>query len=75
MSFAIQGDYCQLVALNMSIALDLFEAINPSIDEACDNLLTGFYYCVLPTQNWNATATVVTAPTTVPSGTTADCYE
>ncbi|OXV07777.1 hypothetical protein Egran_04458 [Elaphomyces granulatus] len=72
------GDYCQLVALNATISLNLFEAINPQIDNACDNLLTGFYYCVLPTQDWNATATsstIVTAPTTIPSGTTSNCYQ
>ncbi|KAH8649260.1 hypothetical protein BX600DRAFT_554788 [Xylariales sp. PMI_506] len=71
------GDYCQLVAVNATISLDLFEAINPSIDDACDNLLSGFYYCILPTENWNVTAssTTVSAPTTTPSGTTADCYE
>jgi len=69
------GDYCQLVAVNASISLDLFEAINSSIDSACDNLLSGFYYCVMPTENWNGTSTVVSAPTAVPSGTTTDCYQ
>ena len=70
-------DYCQLVALNQTIALDLFLAINPSIDAACGNLLAGVYYCVQPTQNWNATTTsvIVTPPTATPTGTTPNCYE
>uniref|UniRef100_A0A093VSX0 Lysozyme n=2 Tax=Talaromyces marneffei PM1 TaxID=1077442 RepID=A0A093VSX0_TALMA len=55
----------------------LFEAINPSINSTCGNLELGVYYCVLPTQNWNATvtSTMVPPPTTTPSGTTASCYE
>lgn len=71
------GDYCQLVALNQTVDLSLFEAMNPQIDSACDNLLSGFYYCVKPVQNWNGTttSTTVTAPTTTPSGTTIDCYQ
>ncbi|KAF2730321.1 hypothetical protein EJ04DRAFT_473926 [Polyplosphaeria fusca] len=71
------NDYCQLVALNKTISLGLFLAINPSIDSQCSNLLTGEYYCVMPTADWNITAssTVVSAPTTVPTGTTPDCYE
>lgn len=72
-----QGDYCQLVAINQTISLDLFLAINPSINSTCGNLLTGVNYCVFPTQNWNvtATSTVVTPPTTIPTGTTQNCYE
>lgn len=71
------GDYCQLVALNQTVDLGLFESINPQIDSACDNLLSGFYYCVQPVQGWNSTtsSTVVTAPTTTPSGTTSNCYQ
>ncbi|KAA8896313.1 hypothetical protein FN846DRAFT_965309 [Sphaerosporella brunnea] len=71
------GDYCQLVALNQTIALGLFEQINPSIDSSCSNLLAGVYYCVQPTSDWNATSTstVVTAPTNEASGTTDECYE
>lgn len=71
------GDFCQLIALNQTIDISLFEKINPSIDSACSNLLPGDYYCVKPTADWNitATSTIVTAPTTTPSGTTADCYE
>ena len=71
------GDYCQLVALNQTVDLNLFEAMNPQIDDACDNLLTDVYYCVQPVQGWNETmtSTTVTAPTTTPSGTTSNCYQ
>ncbi|ERF73915.1 hypothetical protein EPUS_05338 [Endocarpon pusillum Z07020] len=71
------GDYCQLIALNNAITLGLFIAINPEVDSSCTNLLTGFYYCVQPTENWNqtATSTVVNPPASTPPGTTASCYE
>ena len=76
------GDNCQQISLNNSITLSLFEAINPDIDAGCSNLVPGFYYCVFPTQDWNATAsftssataTYVTAPAPTPSDTTNDCY-
>lgn len=73
----LPGDYCQLVALNQTIVLDLFLAINPSINSTCGNLLSGVYYCVLPTQNWNvtSTSTIIPAPTATPTGTTPNCYE
>jgi LysM repeat protein len=73
----LQGDYCELVAVNQTVGLDLFLAMNPQVDAACTNLLAGAYYCVLPTQDWNttATSTVVPAPTATPPGTTEDCYE
>ncbi|RMZ76519.1 hypothetical protein DV738_g4882, partial [Chaetothyriales sp. CBS 135597] len=72
-----QGDYCQLVSLNQTVDLGLFQSMNPQIDSACDNLLSGFYYCVMPIQGWNSTtsSTVVTAPTATPSGTTSSCYQ
>ncbi|MCJ1435514.1 hypothetical protein MMC27_004888 [Xylographa pallens] len=71
-----EGDNCQLVALNQTISLSLFQSINPSINSACTNLELGVYYCVFPTADWNSTAssTIATAPTSTPSGTTADCY-
>ncbi|KAJ5113891.1 carbohydrate-binding module family 50 protein [Penicillium angulare] len=71
------GDNCQLISLNQTISLDLFEEINPDIDSACSNLELGVYYCILPTEDWNATvtSTIVTAPTTTPVGTTSDCYQ
>jgi LysM repeat protein len=74
------GDFCQVVAINQTIALPLFEAINPSIDLACDNLTPGLWYCVLPLQFWNQTGnattpTVVPAPTVTPDGSTDDCYQ
>lgn len=76
--YSIQyGDYCQLVAVNNSIALGLFEAINPSVNSTCGNLETGIAYCVWPTADWNSTntGTPVSAPTTTPSGTTDNCFQ
>ncbi|KAL8918130.1 MAG: hypothetical protein Q9172_005557 [Xanthocarpia lactea] len=76
---AQSGDYCQQISLNNSISVPLFEAINPSINDACTNLNPGFYYCVFPTQNWNETSSgassiTVAAPAPTPSGTTNACY-
>ncbi|ESK89423.1 hypothetical protein Moror_16166 [Moniliophthora roreri MCA 2997] len=74
------GDFCQLVALNNTITLDLFEAINPSINADCTNLVVGLYYCTRPTADWNetssepATTTTVAPPTATPSGTTNACF-
>ncbi|GIC92923.1 uncharacterized protein Aud_009401 [Aspergillus udagawae] len=75
-----EGDYCQLIALNFTITVSLFEAINPQINAGCSNLSPGLYYCVLPTADWNQTTTTTTssyqtAPAPTPSGTTANCYE
>ncbi|KAI3538239.1 hypothetical protein CSPX01_09594 [Colletotrichum filicis] len=71
------GDYCELVALNQTVSLDLFRAINPQINSGCTNLQANVFYCVLPTQDWNttATSTTVPAPTTTPPGTTDKCYQ
>lgn len=68
------GDYCQLVALNNSIAIDLFTLINPSINSGCSNLVPGLYYCVFPLLDWNATGnatavlSVIPPPKATPSG-------
>jgi hypothetical protein len=75
-----EGDYCQLIALNFTITVSLFEAINPQINAGCSNLSPGLYYCVLPTADWNQTTTTTTssyqtAPAPTPSGTTGNCYE
>jgi hypothetical protein len=72
-----QGDNCQLISLNQTISLVLLEETNPDIDSTCSNLDLGVYYCILPTEDWNATvtSTIVTAPTTTPVGTTSDCYQ
>ncbi|KAJ7228438.1 LysM domain protein [Mycena pura] len=74
------NDFCQLISLNASVPLDLFEEINPSIDAGCDNLVPGFWYCVEPTADWNATSidngtsTTVAPPGPTPSGTTGACF-
>ncbi|KAL4904227.1 hypothetical protein BDW74DRAFT_155322 [Aspergillus multicolor] len=71
------GDYCEIVALNQTVSLDLFLAMNPQIDSSCSNLLSGFSYCVQPTRDFNTTTTspVIPAPTSTPPGTTTECYE
>jgi LysM repeat protein len=74
------GDFCQVVALNQTISLPLFEAINPDIDLKCDNLVPGLWYCVSPLQYWNQTGTPTTPvdvppPTTTPDGSTDDCFQ
>ncbi|KAL4788805.1 hypothetical protein BDV19DRAFT_395640 [Aspergillus venezuelensis] len=76
-----RGDYCDSIADRFSIDLQLFEDINPSIDDDCTNLVPGLWYCVLPTRDWDATvtttvtATYTTAPAPTTSGTTDQCYE
>jgi hypothetical protein len=50
------GDMCQLIALNNSISVPLFEDINPSVNSNCGNLVPGLYYCVWPMIDWNVTA-------------------
>ena len=73
------GDYCQQISLNNTISVPLFQEINPSINTDCTNLEPGFYYCVFPTEDWNATANAaitvtVSAPGPTPSGTTGSCF-
>ncbi|KAL3471153.1 hypothetical protein BJX99DRAFT_32306 [Aspergillus californicus] len=75
------GDFCELITDKFSIEPDLFQAINPSINPDCTNLVPGLFYCVFPTQDWNSTTTTtagstyLTAPAPTPSGTTNHCYE
>jgi hypothetical protein len=78
------GDYCEIIALNNTITISLFEAINPDVNTGCTNLNVGLYYCVEPTADWNTTssntttttsASYVTAPAPTPSGTTARCFQ
>lgn len=70
------GDDCQVVALNNTIVISLFQQINPDINTGCTNLVPGLYYCVEPTADWNntdssssATSSLITAPAPTPSGT------
>lgn len=77
------GDSCSLIALNNTIAIGLFENVNPSVNSACTNLIAGLAYCVFPTADWNGTdssggdttSTYVTAPAPTPTGTTSNCYQ
>ncbi|OQE12254.1 hypothetical protein PENVUL_c001G06580 [Penicillium vulpinum] len=77
------GDDCSLIALNNTITISLFKAINPSVNTDCTNLVPGLSYCVFPVASWNstdatttttATASYVTAPAPTVSGTTSNCY-
>ncbi|EPE06530.1 hypothetical protein F503_02658 [Ophiostoma piceae UAMH 11346] len=85
---AVSGDNCALIATNNTISIDLFLAINPSLDTKCTNLLVGLAYCVFPTADWNATSSssgsappttstlaYVSAPAPTPTGTTSKCYK
>jgi hypothetical protein len=50
------ADACERISLAAGVSLDLFEEINPSIDANCFNLITGLWYCVHPTIDWNMTS-------------------
>ncbi|KAH8894666.1 hypothetical protein GQ53DRAFT_610598, partial [Thozetella sp. PMI_491] len=83
------ADTCQRISLAAGISVALFEEINPAIDENCFNLIPDFWYCVLPTQNWNTTnpgggnssstssasSTTEAPPAPTPPGTTHSCYQ
>ncbi|KAH8812936.1 hypothetical protein F5884DRAFT_856227 [Xylogone sp. PMI_703] len=75
-------DTCEQISLAARVSVELFEEINPSIDSNCFNLITGLWYCVHPTVNWNSTSTNSTGPSTTllllgptPPGTTNSCFE
>lgn len=74
------GDVCQQISLNNTITVDLFRAINPSIDQNCFNLSPSLWYCVRPTFDWNQTdPTITPSVTAIPPaptapGTTGSCY-
>jgi LysM repeat protein len=74
------GDDCHLIALNFTISVGLFQAVNPDVDSGCTNLVPGLSYCVFPTRDWNETTTgttspVLTAPAPTPTGTTENCLQ
>lgn len=77
------GDYCQRIVANAGISMELFKAINPDINADCTNLISGLYYCTLPTADWNkpsttlttSTSVYVSAPAPTMTGTTPNCYE
>lgn len=78
----LPGDDCARISVQYSISVDLFNQLNPSVDDLCDNLLPGLAYCVLPTVDWDAEAnspppdnsTTVAPPAPTESGTTNQCY-
>jgi hypothetical protein len=49
------ADTCNRVSLADKVSVALFQAINPSIDADCANLVPGLWYCVHPTYDWNVT--------------------
>ncbi|KAH8432787.1 LysM peptidoglycan-binding domain-containing protein [Aspergillus melleus] len=58
--------------------------MNPDLNADCTNLISGLYYCTLPTADWNKPSTTLTttttsvyvsAPAPTASGTTPNCYE
>ncbi|KAF7310237.1 Carbohydrate-binding module family 50 protein [Mycena indigotica] len=42
------GDFCPRLLLANAITLSDFRTLNPQVNEACTNLVTGRAYCVLP---------------------------
>src|SRR5947209_4564268 len=75
------GDYCEIIALNNTITIGLFQAINPDVNAGCTNLVVDLYYCVEPTSDWNSTETTsittpyATPPAPTPTGTTPQCFQ
>jgi LysM repeat protein len=79
------ADTCNRVSLAAKVSVALFQAINPSIDADCTNLVPGLWYCVHPTYDWNVTvsdgggtpasSTTLPPPGPTPSGTTGSCYK
>ncbi|KAL4901141.1 hypothetical protein BDW74DRAFT_181995 [Aspergillus multicolor] len=58
-----EGDICDDVTLRFSLTLAQLIAMNPSIDEACSNLLYGFDYCVAAVNGTSITPPVTSTPT------------
>jgi LysM repeat protein len=77
------ADTCRRISIAAKVSVELFQEINPSIDEDCTNLVPGLWYCVHPTYNWNdvpsdgstPTSTTVAPPSPTPTGTTSECYK
>ena len=79
------ADTCNRVSLSSRVRVDLFQAINPSIDADCFNLVPDLWYCVRPLAGWNATgiddgpnptsSQTVAPPGPTQTGTTGACYK
>ncbi|KAH8803541.1 hypothetical protein F5884DRAFT_805793 [Xylogone sp. PMI_703] len=82
---AKDGDICQSISLTQAISVDLFLAINPSLDAVCGNLVPGLWYCSQPTADRDSTTvspgspsttqSAIPAPTFTPPGTASDCFQ
>jgi LysM repeat protein len=74
------SDTCWSIAASAGITLTTLLGSNPTINPSCTNLLSGFYYYVFSTGDWNATAidngtsTTVAPPAPTPPGTTGACF-
>lgn len=62
---AQEGDICHRISLKNAITVDMFKAINPSINADCSNIIPQLHYCVQPTIDWQSTANF-SANATVP---------
>lgn len=78
------ADTCNRVSLSSHVRVELFQAINPSIDADCSNLVPDLWYCVRPVAGWNATGVdgpnptssqTVAPPGPTQTGTTGACYK
>lgn len=47
------ADTCTRISLAARVSVDLFRAINPSIDEDCTNLVPDLWYCAHPIEEWD----------------------
>ncbi len=46
------ADICSRISLTAHVPVDLFQAINPSINADCTNLIPDLWYCIHPTLDW-----------------------
>lgn len=79
------ADTCNRISLAGKVSVGLFQAINPSINGECTNLVPELWYCVHPIRDWNITiddgtgspvsSTTLPPPGPTPSGTTKTCYQ
>lgn len=60
----VSGDYCGLLESEYDITFAELQLWNPSLDDACSNLILGDAYCVEGGSGASATAAVVEASTT-----------
>ncbi|KAH8799634.1 hypothetical protein F5884DRAFT_111945 [Xylogone sp. PMI_703] len=70
------GDYCGLIELEFGLNLGTLQAYNPSINNACSNLVVGNAYCIDGSGlSRVSNYTTVSAPAPTATGTTKTCYK